>query len=94
MGYAILNPVTDLIFGVFGSGSIMVVFILLFFVVIMFIMRVNVGTMLVVLLPLMLGLFLTPAVNNFIDLQPWVFYITLLVLGIFLGFLFLNIMKN
>lgn len=85
MSYVAINQIVNLFFQLFGSGVIMAIFVVVFFVIMLFLMRANIATILIVLLPLTLGLAFNRQFTNFIDFAPWVYWILLLAFGLIAG---------
>ncbi len=85
ISYIAINDVAGLFFQLFGDGKIMAFFVVLFFIVLLFLLRANIATILIVILPLVLGLAFNRQVSNFIDVSPWIYWILLLAFGMIAG---------
>ena len=95
MSYVAINQIADLFFQIFGNGKIMALFIISFFVILLFLMRANLATILLVIIPLILAFTLNPVTTNFIDIEPYVYFSLLGVLAILFAFtIIINALKG
>lgn len=73
----------------------MALFIISFFVILLFLMRANLATILLVIIPLILAFTLNPVTTNFIDIEPYVYFSLLGVLAILFAFtIIINALKG
>ncbi|KKM91451.1 hypothetical protein LCGC14_1228390 [marine sediment metagenome] len=85
ISYIALNDIADFFFQMFGDGIIMAFFVVMFFLVLLWLLKVNIATILIVILPLILGLAFNKQVSNLIEVSPWVYWVLLLTFGLIAG---------
>lgn len=66
---------------IFGNGLIMSFVIFGIVIILLLIARANVATMLMVLIPLIIGFTLNAKGTNLVELPPWIFYVSMIALG-------------
>ncbi len=95
MSFVALNDVASLFFQIFGDGVIMALFIFIFFVTILFLLKVNMATILIVILPMVLGLAFNKQISNLIEVEPWTFWILAMAFGLVGGgVIIISAMRN
>lgn len=81
-----VTDVGNFFFQMFGDGVIMAFFIIVFFIVLLMVLRTNIATIFIVILPLILAFTLTPKTSNMIELDPSIFVMVILGFGLLAAF--------
>ena len=87
MAYTFIEPIVDLFWAIFGNGYVIALFFIVFFLIMMLIARVNLATMLIVILPVILGFAINSKGSDIIGFQSWIFMGVLLALGLIFAML-------
>ena len=94
MSYVAINDIASLFFQLFGSGKILAFFVVLFIVVLLFLLRVNIVTIFIVIIPLIMGLVFNIPSSNLIEVAAWVYWVLLIGFGLITAGVIGLIMRN
>lgn len=94
ISFLAVNDVANVFFQTFGSGVLLAGSIILLIVGMLFVLRANLGVILVIIIPLLAGFVLNATTNNFIEIPQYVFIVSLFAIAlVFAVVVWINLFK-